>query len=55
VKMHNENTRLLKDVIHVSTLRRNLISAGQLGSDGCTMIFIADSWKVTKGALIVAR
>ena len=37
------------------TLRRNLISAGKLGSDGCTMIFTADSWKVTKGALVVAR
>ena len=32
-----------------------MISAGQLGSDGCTVIFIANSWKVTKGALLVAR
>ncbi|KAH9299510.1 hypothetical protein KI387_031192, partial [Taxus chinensis] len=53
VKMQNVNTWLLKDVIHVPTLRRNLISAEQLGSDGCTVIFTTDSWKVTKGALVV--
>ncbi|KAH9299655.1 hypothetical protein KI387_031337, partial [Taxus chinensis] len=55
VKMQNGNTWLLKDVRHVPTLRRNLISVGRLGSDGCTVIFTADSWKVTKGALVVAR
>ncbi|KAH9291008.1 hypothetical protein KI387_044137 [Taxus chinensis] len=43
------------DVKHVPTLRRNLISVGKLGSDGYTMIFTADSWKVTKGALVVER
>ncbi|KAH9313087.1 hypothetical protein KI387_028122, partial [Taxus chinensis] len=55
VKMQNENTWLLKDVRHVPTLRRNLILVGQLESDGCTVIFTSDSWKVTKGALMVAR
>ncbi|KAH9289723.1 hypothetical protein KI387_033840, partial [Taxus chinensis] len=54
-KMKNGNTWLLKDVIHVPTLRRNLISAGKLGSDGCTVIFTVGSWKVTKGDLVVAR
>ncbi|KAH9300846.1 hypothetical protein KI387_012429, partial [Taxus chinensis] len=55
VKMQNENTWLLKDVKHVPTLRQNLLSSGQLGSDGFTVIFTMDSWKVTKGALLVAR
>ncbi|KAH9301434.1 hypothetical protein KI387_013017, partial [Taxus chinensis] len=55
VKMQNGNTWLLKDVRHVHTLRRNLILVGQLGSDGCIVIFTVDSWKVTKGALVVER
>ncbi|KAH9291101.1 hypothetical protein KI387_044672, partial [Taxus chinensis] len=55
VKIQNGNTWLLKDVRYVPKLRQNLISIGQLGSDACTVIFTVDSWKVTKGALVVVR
>ncbi|KAH9324008.1 hypothetical protein KI387_044465, partial [Taxus chinensis] len=53
--MQNENTWLLKDIRHVPKSRQNLISLGKLGSDGCTVSFTVDSWKVTKGALVVVR
>ncbi|KAH9300969.1 hypothetical protein KI387_012552, partial [Taxus chinensis] len=55
VKMYNGNTWLLKDARNVPKSRTNLISVGQLGSDGCMVSFTVDSWKVTKGALVVAR
>ena len=53
--MQNGTTWLLKDIRNVPKLRWNLILLGQLGSDSCTISFIVDSWKVTKGALMVAR
>ena len=40
---------------HVSDLRRNLISTGQLGSEGCTTKFTDKVWKVTKGSLVIAK
>ncbi|KAH9311986.1 hypothetical protein KI387_027021, partial [Taxus chinensis] len=55
MKIQNGNTWILKDVRHVPKLRWNLISASQLGSDGCMISFTMDSWNVTKGALVVAR
>ncbi|KAH9297204.1 hypothetical protein KI387_028886, partial [Taxus chinensis] len=51
----NGNTWVLKDVRHVPSLRRNLISAGQLGEFGCMVTFTGDSWKVTTGAFVMAR
>lgn len=42
----------LKDVMHMPSLRKNLISVGQL-VDSCMKIFFTrDSWKITSGALI---
>ncbi|KAH9294173.1 hypothetical protein KI387_040625 [Taxus chinensis] len=55
VKLQNGNTWVLKNVRHVPSLRRNLISVGKLGDEGCMVIFTTDSWKVTKGSLVVAR
>ena len=46
---------MLKDVKHVPDLRRNLISTGQLGVEGCTTTFTEKVWKVTKGSLVIAK
>ncbi|BBH07646.1 Toll-Interleukin-Resistance domain family protein [Prunus dulcis] len=44
-----------KDVRHIPDLRKNLISVGQLASEGYTTIFHGDDWKISKGAMMVAR
>lgn len=44
-----------EEVKHVPELRKNLISTGQLGSEGCITTFIYKTWKVTKGALVIAK
>ena len=46
---------MLQDVRHVPNLRRNLISIGQLGSEGCIVMFTNNVQKVTKGSLVVAK
>ena len=46
---------MLKEVRHITNLRRNLILAGQLGSEGCTVTFTENLWKVTKGSLVIAK
>ena len=46
---------MLQEVRHVRNLRRNLISIGQLGSEGCVVMFTDNVWKVTKGSLVVAK
>lgn len=46
---------MLHELRHVPILKRNLISTGQLGSEGCMVTFLDKVWKVTKGALEVAR
>ena len=39
VKQQNGNQWLLKEVRHVPDLKKNLISTGQLGSEGCVTTF----------------
>ena len=46
---------MLKEVRHVPDLRRNLISAGHLGSEGCIVTFTENLWKVTKGSLVMTK
>jgi hypothetical protein len=46
---------LLKEVRHVPDLRKNLISTGQLESEGCISIFTDKTWKVIKGSLVIAK
>ncbi|MGV8048395.1 hypothetical protein PJP07_29780, partial [Mycobacterium kansasii] len=48
-------TLKLKDVRHVRSLRRNLILVGQLADAGYVTTFTSDSWKITKGALVISR
>ena len=43
------------EVRHVPRLSRNLISARQLGDEGCVVTFNDKNWKVSKGSLVVAK
>ncbi|WVZ16676.1 hypothetical protein V8G54_009658 [Vigna mungo] len=45
----------LKNVRHIPDLTKNLISIGQLANDGYTTIFHGDNWKISKGAMTIAR
>jgi hypothetical protein len=55
IKKINGNQWLLKEVRHVSDLRKSLILTGQLVSEGCISIFIDKACKVTKGSLVIAK
>jgi len=55
IKQHNGNQCLLKEVRHLPYLKKNLISARQLEGEGCVATFIDKTWKVTKGALVIAK
>ena len=46
---------LLKEVRHVLYLRKNIISTGQMASEGCISIFTDKTWKVIKGSLVIAK
>ena len=45
----------MKEVRHVPDLKKNLISTGQLGGEGCVTTFTDKTWKVTKGSLVIAK
>ncbi len=45
----------LDNVRHVLDLRKNLISIGQLASDGYVTTFTGHKWKILKGAMIIAQ
>ena len=55
LKMPNGSVWKIQKVRHVSGLMRNLISVGQLDDEGHYMVFCNVGWKVTKGAVVVAR
>lgn len=55
LSLKNGKQWILKDVRHVPTLKRNLISVSQLYAQGCNVNFSLDSWKVTKGVLVLAK
>jgi hypothetical protein len=55
IKQKNGNQWLLKEVRHILDLRRNLISTGQLASEGCISTFTDKMWKVTKGSLVMEK
>jgi hypothetical protein len=55
IKKINGNQWLLKEVRHVLDLRKNLISTGQLESEGCISIFTNKVWKFTKGSLVIEK
>ena len=45
----------IKNVRHILDLTKNLISVSQLSSDGYTTVFHGDDWKISKGAMTIAR
>ncbi|PKI56333.1 hypothetical protein CRG98_023352 [Punica granatum] len=45
----------LRGVRHIPDLKRNLISVGQLDDEGYDLSFGSSSWKIIKGAMVVAR
>jgi hypothetical protein len=55
IKKNNGNQWLLKKVRHFPYIRKNIISIGQLESEGCISIFIDKAWKVTKGLLVIEK
>ena len=55
VKQKNGNQWLLNEVRHVPDLKKNLISTGKLGGEGCVTTFVYKTWKVTKGALVIVK
>ena len=55
IKKKKGNQWLLKEVIHVPDLRKNIISIGKLASEGSISIFIDKVWKVTKGSLVIEK
>ncbi|KAK0591188.1 hypothetical protein LWI29_036674 [Acer saccharum] len=45
----------LNNVRHISDLRKNLISIGQLASKGYVTTFTDDKWKISKGIMTITR
>ncbi|KAE8664189.1 Detected protein of unknown function [Hibiscus syriacus] len=50
-----KTTWKLKEMRHIPGLKRNLISVGQLYGEGYSKTFSGCEWKITKGALVIAR
>ena len=55
LKLPNQTTWKIQGVRHVPGLRRNLISVGQFDGEGYCTTFSGHEWKITKGALVIAR
>ena len=54
ILLPNESVRLLGKVRHIPDLRMNLISVRQLDNEGHAILFVSGTWKVTKGARVLA-
>jgi hypothetical protein len=55
IKTMNRSIWNLQNVRHVSGLKKKLISVGQLDDSGHSILFSGGMWKVSKGAMILAR
>nr|CAN80991.1 hypothetical protein VITISV_021529 [Vitis vinifera] len=55
ILLPNGSIWLLEKVRYIPDLMRNLISVGQLDDEGHAILFVGGTWKVTKGARILAR
>ena len=55
ILLPNGSVWLLEKVQHIPELRRNLIYVGQLDDEGRAILFVGGTWKVTKGARVLAR
>ena len=52
---NNSTTLVLKNVKHIPDIRMNLISTGKLDDEGFCNTFSGSQWKLTKGAMVVAK
>lgn len=55
IALPNKSKWTLQKVRHIPELKKNLISVGQLDDCGHSVVFSENSWKVTKGAMVLAR
>ena len=55
IKTTSGNQWTLEDVKYIPGPKKNLISVGQLDSTGYAAEFGNGSWKIMKGAMVVAR
>ena len=55
IKTTSGNQWRLKNVRYIPGIKKNLISVGQLDSTGYAVEFGKGSWKIVKGAMVVAR
>ncbi|RVW52843.1 Retrovirus-related Pol polyprotein from transposon TNT 1-94 [Vitis vinifera] len=55
ISLPNGFVWLLEKVRHIPDLGRNLISIGQLDDERHAILFVGDTWKVIKGARVLAR
>jgi hypothetical protein len=55
LEMANGSKLTLKDVKHVPYIRLNLLSVAKLCDEGYNNLFSQDTWKLTKGSMVVAR
>ena len=55
ILLPNGSIWLLEKVRHIPELRRNLIFVGQLDDEGHAILFVGSTWKVTKGARVLAH
>lgn len=55
LETQNGSRLILKNVKHVPDIRLNLISASKLDDDGFCSTFFSGQWKLTKGAMVVAK
>ena len=55
ILLPNESVWLLEKVIHIPDLRRNLIYVRQLEDERHAILFVGGTWKVTKGAMVLAH
>ena len=53
--LSNGSVWLLEKVRYIFNLRRNLIFVGQLDDERHAILFVGGTWKVTKGARVLAR
>jgi len=55
IRLPNRSIWVIQKVRHVPKLMRNLIYVGQLDAEGYTIMFGNNAWKITKGAMVIAR
>ena len=55
LKMYDGTIRTIQEVRHVKGLKKNLLSLGQLDSDGCKIQVHDGVMKIVKGTLIVMK